>query len=398
MTTERLPVPRGIRSAAAGLVALAVALIVAAPQTAPAHGGDPDNGGPGKGEAEAPSPSRSPAAALTPPFATAPVDHAVAVAGYAFTPGSIAINAGDSVVWTWSGRDVDHSVTSSPGQPESFDSHPGTSRGTVTAPPPGGSLRHTFTTPGTFAYVCRVHPRMTGSISVSPAGTAPAPAAATVAAPPVAPPAQPARPRTVTVAEYAFAPALLAVDPGGSVTWRWTGSDRDHSVTSVAGQAETFDSHSGVPTAQITGPPPNSAFTRTFEAPGRFRYFCRVHPAMTATVAVGLAARPRLTAVAARLVGDVVHVRYRLDRAASVRATIFGGGRSVRRYVFRDRRGTRSHRLAIRGPQPRRRLIVAVQATTSRGLSRRVVVPVADPLNTSRARNAAGSRTQPRGL
>ncbi|MBI4935312.1 MAG: cupredoxin domain-containing protein, partial [Actinobacteria bacterium] len=99
----------------------------------------------------------------TPP--PAPSTVTVRMANRAFSPASISIATGDTVVWSNADKD-DHTVTDRAG---AFDSG-------VFAP--GGSWRRTFTTAGTFTYICDLHPSMVGSVTVSvpsPTGTLPPP-------------------------------------------------------------------------------------------------------------------------------------------------------------------------------------------------------------------------------
>jgi plastocyanin len=93
----------------------------------------------------------------------------VKIANFAFAPANVSIRLGDVVKWTWAGEDVNHSVTSTNGQAEEFESHPGLKIGEITKAPAGGSFSHTFTHEGTFTYFCRVHPGMTGKVTVGPA-------------------------------------------------------------------------------------------------------------------------------------------------------------------------------------------------------------------------------------
>jgi len=73
--------------------------------------------------------------------------------GMAFSPNRLLVSAGATVEWT--NRDpVEHSVTADDG---SWDS------GSIA---PGGTWRHTFTTPGTYAFHCTPHPYMTGAVVV----------------------------------------------------------------------------------------------------------------------------------------------------------------------------------------------------------------------------------------
>jgi plastocyanin len=88
----------------------------------------------------------------------------------------------------------------------------------------------------------------------------------------------------VSVASYEFTPASVQIQPGDSVTWTFAGPDLNHSVTSDPGQSESFESDPGDPTPLH---PPNDTFSHTFNAAGRFTYFCRVHPYMKGTVVVG---------------------------------------------------------------------------------------------------------------
>jgi plastocyanin len=74
-----------------------------------------------------------------------------------FSPSSVTINAGDSVTWVWKGSH-DHSVTSDPGNPVSFDSGIKTS----------GKFGFRFTSANTTHYHCEVHSNMKGTITVKP--------------------------------------------------------------------------------------------------------------------------------------------------------------------------------------------------------------------------------------
>jgi plastocyanin len=87
-------------------------------------------------------------------------DHAVDIAGFAFSPQSITVAIGDTVTWT--NADVQgHTATADDG---SFDT------GTIAG---NSSKSATFDTAGTFAYHCRIHPAMTATIVVADAATAP---------------------------------------------------------------------------------------------------------------------------------------------------------------------------------------------------------------------------------
>jgi len=85
--------------------------------------------------------------------------------GFFFTPSSVTIHTGDTVVWTWSSSG--HSSTSgSPGMPTGlWDS------GILNQ---GATFMHTFNTAGSFPYYCTVHGSccgMVGTVTVTPAVT-----------------------------------------------------------------------------------------------------------------------------------------------------------------------------------------------------------------------------------
>lgn len=82
-----------------------------------------------------------------------PARHAVAIDNGSFSPASVRIKVGDSVVWT-NRDDHDHSVQSGDG---SF--HSGNIR-------PGKSFSLTFAKPGTYNYGCQYHPRERGTLVV----------------------------------------------------------------------------------------------------------------------------------------------------------------------------------------------------------------------------------------
>jgi plastocyanin len=84
----------------------------------------------------------------------APGDRAdVSIQQSRYNPASLRIAAGTSVVWT-NLDNLDHTVVAEDG---SFNS------GVIKS---GRSFRHTFAQKGTYAYGCRLHPRMRGTIIV----------------------------------------------------------------------------------------------------------------------------------------------------------------------------------------------------------------------------------------
>jgi amicyanin len=83
-----------------------------------------------------------------------PQTHTIDIMDFAFSPKTLTINEGDTVIWT-NKDSIQHTVTSDSGN--ELDS-PYISR--------DNTYTHTFTTAGTFDYHCRPHPYMKGTIVV----------------------------------------------------------------------------------------------------------------------------------------------------------------------------------------------------------------------------------------
>jgi plastocyanin len=89
---------------------------------------------------------------------TVPVTgNAVSISGFAFSPASLTVKAGTTVTWTNKDSDA-HTVTSQ---------GTGGPLGSV-ALSTGQSYSFTFTKPGTYAYLCTIHPFMTATVTVTP--------------------------------------------------------------------------------------------------------------------------------------------------------------------------------------------------------------------------------------
>jgi plastocyanin len=107
-------------------------------------------------------------------------DHAVDIAGFAFSPQSVTVHVGDTVTWT-NADAAGHTATA---DDASFDT------GTIAG---GASASVTFATAGTFGYHCKIHQAMTATVVVraaagggggsTPGATVP-PADAVTAVPP----------------------------------------------------------------------------------------------------------------------------------------------------------------------------------------------------------------------
>jgi len=99
----------------------------------------------------------SPAGASSVPSApSGPVQNAVTISGFAFSPASITVPVGTAVTWT-NKDSATHTVTSDDGK--TFDS------GNVAN---GATYSFIFTTAGTFAYHCAIHSSMKATVIVTP--------------------------------------------------------------------------------------------------------------------------------------------------------------------------------------------------------------------------------------
>jgi plastocyanin len=85
----------------------------------------------------------------------------VDISDFAFQPATVTIQAGDTVTWT-NNDSVAHTATSTH-DPASFDGEM----------EPGESFSFTFSEPGTFDYICEIHPAMEGTIVVEAAAASP---------------------------------------------------------------------------------------------------------------------------------------------------------------------------------------------------------------------------------
>jgi plastocyanin len=79
---------------------------------------------------------------------------------------------------------------------------------------------------------------------------------------------------TISIDNFAFSPAEVAVAPGTTVIWT-NHDDIPHTVTSTDG---VFKSH-----ALDT----DDSFSFTFEKAGSYQYFCSLHPHMVGMIKVG---------------------------------------------------------------------------------------------------------------
>src|SRR2546429_619016 len=100
-----------------------------------------------------PQPAAASAAAASPTPAAAVAASAVDIANFAFSPAAITVKAGTTVTWT--NRDEDAHTVAISGSP--------VSRPLQT----GETYTHTFAQPGTYSYLCTIHPTMRGTVVVT---------------------------------------------------------------------------------------------------------------------------------------------------------------------------------------------------------------------------------------
>ncbi|MEV6828478.1 cupredoxin domain-containing protein [Amycolatopsis sp. NPDC051102] len=96
-------------------------------------------------------------APASPPVAQNATTNTVAIKDFAFAPASTTVKKGTTVTWTNQDQDA-HTVTSTG------------SGGPLRSPTlqTRQSYQYTFSAPGTFEYLCTIHPFMTATVTVTP--------------------------------------------------------------------------------------------------------------------------------------------------------------------------------------------------------------------------------------
>lgn len=216
-----------------------------------------------------PTPTTAPAPAPQP----GPTGATVSVGDNTFSPTTLSVAAGTSVVWTNSGRRP-HTVTSDAGL---WDS------GMLSS---GQAYSFTFQAPGTFSYTCLYHAGMAGTVVVTGSGQTPvtpvtpspepvataSPTPTPATRPTVTPAPQPGG-NAISMGENTFSPPSLAVIAGTTVTWSNNGQ-KPHTATSDTGAWD-----SGLLTS-------GQSYSHTFDDPGTYSYNCLFHDGMAGTVIV----------------------------------------------------------------------------------------------------------------
>lgn len=78
----------------------------------------------------------------------------VSIKNFAFSPATVTVSVGTTVTWTNDDQDA-HTVTATD---HTFGSQPMN---------PGATYHFTFTKPGTYSYLCTIHPFMTATVVVT---------------------------------------------------------------------------------------------------------------------------------------------------------------------------------------------------------------------------------------
>jgi len=108
-----------------------------------------------------PGPTSSTSMNMSAPASAAPAvpvaGNAVTIKNFAFAPADLMVKAGTTVTWTNQDSEA-HTVTSQ-GSGGPLQSAPLNT---------GQSYSYTFTKPGTYAYLCTIHPFMVATVTVTP--------------------------------------------------------------------------------------------------------------------------------------------------------------------------------------------------------------------------------------
>lgn len=185
----------------------------------------------------------------------------ITVQGLSYSPESLAIETGTTVIWRnaeifdYPVVDGTHRAVATDG---SFDT------GDIA---PGQQFARAFLKPGRISYECVIHPGlMDGAVEVTGEEIKEVQDISINIV-------EPSQTETST---WGFDPSQVSVSVGTTVTWRNNGS-QGHTVTAEDG---SFDSENLAP---------GKTFVMTFDKASAFRYKCTPHPWMTGTLSVAAA-------------------------------------------------------------------------------------------------------------
>ena len=122
-----------------------------APQPAPPPAPSPPPAPPPPAPAPPPAPKPAPAEPTAKPRAVAAASGSVQMRDFSFSPATITVDVGDSVTWVNAGEEPHNAVGD------------GFSTSLLDA---GESGSKSFSSAGTFSYICTVHPQMKGTVKV----------------------------------------------------------------------------------------------------------------------------------------------------------------------------------------------------------------------------------------
>ena len=204
-----------------------------------------------------------------------------------FSPPSIVITKGDTVRWVTSSS-VPHTVSSATGLFESTPQFNDTllqQIGPILFGPggfllPGASFNTTFSTPGDYAYYCKIHPYMQGIVTVTNVLAAPQEVVYASAGW-----------GSQSLSFTSYSPKHLTVKSGATVVWTNEEVYEPHTVTSATGD---FDSSPNLTPQVLAGFESlpfmirggKESFSYTFTQAGTYGYFCRLHQGMRGWVSV----------------------------------------------------------------------------------------------------------------
>ncbi len=197
---------------------------------------------------------------------------------FTFSPATMRIDPGTTVVWKWSGNGGMHNVVAKDG---AFESE---LQGDA-----GATFEHTFESEGAFEYACEPHEAlgMTGTVLVGDASLSDSSGDSSLGEPDYGDwfddvdnfdgTVDMTGKQSVTIdvgaeangGAFGFGPAAVRIDPGTTVTWKWTGNGGTHNVVAEDG---SFGSE-----MYGTG---GATFEHTFEETGIAKYACEPHKAM----------------------------------------------------------------------------------------------------------------------
>ena len=183
-----------------------------------------------------------------------------------FDPAAIEVEAGTAVTLANVGG-LPHSLAAVDGSFGTGVIEPGAEQGRFA----GGSATVVVTEPGTFEFICEIHPQAMQGTLVVTGDPPPQDVTTTTRAGPDEEAAQDAAApdrATVDIVDFAFEPTEVSVAPGGEVQWTNTG-DALHTAT--------FDD---VDIATGSIQPGADATLVAPDEPGTYSYFCEIHSSM----------------------------------------------------------------------------------------------------------------------